>query len=95
MLHASYLPLSTRVTRPKHASPPDRIRIAWAGVNVNDNLEKTVPTYPDVWEQLCTKQVANKRYKFSADGIKQYRNLDILNKEYEYGEEPKNTETSK
>ena len=30
-----------------------------------------------------------------ADGIKQYRNLDILNEEYEYGEEPKNTETSK
>lgn len=30
-----------------------------------------------------------------ADGIKQYRNLDILNKEYEYGEEPKNTEASK
>ena len=27
-----------------------------------------------------------------ADGIKQYRNLDILNKEYEYGEEPKNKE---
>jgi len=26
-----------------------------------------------------------------ADGIKQYRNLDILNKEYEYGEEPKIT----
>lgn len=29
-----------------------------------------------------------------ADGIRQYRNLDILNKEYEYGEEPKNTEAS-
>ena len=27
-----------------------------------------------------------------ADGIKQYRNLDILNKEYEYGAEPKNKE---
>lgn len=29
-----------------------------------------------------------------ADGIMQYRNLDKLNKEYEYGEKPKNTETA-
>ena len=29
-----------------------------------------------------------------ADGIMQYRKLDKLNKEYEYGEKPKNTETA-
>ena len=59
---------------PKTA-PPDGIRIAWAGVNVNDNLEKTVPTYPDAWEQLY--KVANKRYKFSADGLKQYWSIPL------------------
>jgi len=30
-----------------------------------------------------------------ADGVKQYRNLDILNKEYAYGEEPKNKDAEK
>ena len=59
---------------PKTA-PPDGIRIAWAGVDVNDNLEKTVPTYPDAWEQLY--KVANKRYKFSADGLKQYWSIPL------------------
>ena len=59
---------------PKTA-PPDGIRIAWAGVNVNDNLEKTVPTYPDAWEQLY--KLANKRYKFSADGLEQYWSIPL------------------
>ena len=42
---------------------PDGIRVAWAGVEVNENIEKTVPTYPDAWEQLY--KVANFKYKFS------------------------------
>ena len=54
---------------------PDGIRVAWAGVEVNENIEKTVPTYPDAWEQLY--KVANFKYKFSADGLKQYWSIDL------------------
>ena len=57
------------------SSLPDGIRIAWAGVEVNERIEKTVPTYPDAWEQLY--KVANYKYKFSADGLKQYWSIGL------------------
>ena len=60
--------------KPK-SSLPDGIHIAWAGVEVNERIEKTVPTYPDAWEQLY--KVANYKYKFSADGLKQYWSIDL------------------
>jgi len=59
---------------PKSALP-DGIRIAWAGVEVNERIEKTVPTYPNAWEQLY--KVANFKYKFSADGLKQYWSIPL------------------
>ena len=65
---------------PKSALP-DGIRVAWAGVEVNDRIEKTVPTYPDAWEQLY--KVANFKYKFSADGLKQYWSIDLDQKSRE------------
>ena len=40
------------------------IRIAWAGTEANSQIQKTVPTYPDAWEQMY--KVANYKYKFSA-----------------------------
>ena len=65
---------------PKSALP-DGIRVAWAGVEVNDRIQKTVPTYPDAWEQLY--KVANLKYKFSADGLKQYWSIDLDKKSRE------------
>ena len=59
---------------PKSA-PPDGLRVAWAGVDVNEGIEKTVPTYTDAWEQLY--KVANFKYKFSADGLKQYWSIPL------------------
>ena len=41
---------------PKSALP-DGIRVAWAGVRVNDTILKTVPTCTDAWKQL--HKVAN------------------------------------
>ena len=63
-----------KATTPK-TSLPDGIRVAWAGVRVNDTIQKTVPTYPDAWEQLY--KVANSKYKFSADGLKQYWSIPL------------------
>ena len=67
-------------TTPKSALP-DGIRVAWAGTQANDQIQKTVPTYPDAWEQLY--KVANFKYKFSADGLKQYWSvpLDVKSRE--------------
>lgn len=59
---------------PKSALP-DGIRVAWAGVRVNDTILKTVPTYTDAWKQLY--KVANTKYKFSADGLKQYWSIPL------------------
>ena len=61
-------------TTPKSA-PPDGIRVAWAGVDINDGIKKTVPTYTDAWQQLY--KVANSKYKFSADGLKQYWSIPL------------------
>ena len=44
-------------------------------MEVNDRIQKTVPTYLDAWEQLY--KVANFKYKFSADGLKQYWSMDL------------------
>ena len=44
-------------------------------MEVNERIEKTVPTYPDAWEQLY--KVANYKYKFSADGLKQYWSIGL------------------
>ena len=65
---------------PKSALP-DGIRVAWAGVEVNERIQKTVPTYPDAWEQLY--KVANYKYKFSADGLKQYWSIPLDKKSRE------------
>jgi len=59
---------------PKSA-PPDGIRITWAGVEANETLQKSVATYTDAWEQLY--KVANFKYKFSADGLKQYWTIPL------------------
>ena len=63
-----------KASTPKTALP-DGIRVAWAGVRVNDTILKTVPTYTDAWEQLY--KVANTKYKFSADGLKQYWSIPL------------------
>ena len=57
------------------SSLPDGIRVAWAGVQANEQIEKTIPTYPDAWEELY--KVANYKYKFSADGLKQYWSIPL------------------
>ena len=62
---------------PKSA-PPDGMRVAWAGVRVNDTIVKAVPTYTDAWQQLY--KVANTKYKFSADGLKQYWSIPLCEK---------------
>lgn len=59
---------------PKSA-PPDGLRVAWAGVDINEGITKTVPTYTDAWQQLY--KVANLKYKFSADGLKQYWSIPL------------------
>lgn len=63
------------------SEPPDGIRIAWAGTKVNSNLQKTIPTYPDTWKQLY--KVVNMKYKFSADGLKQYWTIPLDEKSRE------------
>ena len=55
--------------------PPDGIRITWAGVEVNDTIEKSVPTYTNAWDQIY--KVARYKYKFSADGLKQYWSVPL------------------
>ena len=57
------------------SSPPDGIRITWAGVKANDTLLKSVATYTNAWEQMY--KVANHKYKFSADGLKQYWSIPL------------------
>ena len=54
------------------------MRVAWAGVRVNDTIVKAVPTYTDAWQQLY--KVANTKYKFSADGLKQYWSIPLCEK---------------
>ena len=56
-------------------SVPDGIRITWAGTGANEQIQKTVPTYPDAWQQIY--KVANYKYKFSADGLKQYWSIPL------------------
>ena len=56
-------------------SVPDGIRVTWAGTGANEMIQKTVPTYPDAWQQLY--KVANFKYKFSADGLKQYWSIPL------------------
>jgi len=54
---------------------PDGIRVTWAGTGANEQIQKTVPTYPDAWQQIY--KVANYKYKFSADGLKQYWSIPL------------------
>ena len=65
---------------PKSA-PPDGIRVAWAGVGVNETIVKAVPTYPDAYSQIY--KVARKTYKFTADGLKQYWTIPLSEKAQE------------
>ena len=69
-----HLAAKYKSTTPKSA-PPDGIRITWAGVEANDTLIKSVSTYTDAWEQLY--KVAALKYKFSADGLKQYWSIPL------------------
>ena len=69
-----HLAAKRKTDTPKSA-PPDGIRITWAGVEANETLDKSVATYTDVWEQLY--KVANYKYKFSADGLKQYWSIPL------------------
>ena len=57
------------------SSLPDGIRVAWARTEANSRIQKTVPTYPDAWEQMY--KVAHYKYKFSADGLKQYWSIPL------------------
>ena len=72
---------SRLVLAPKYKSTsaksnvPDGIRITWAGTGANEMIQKTVPTYPDAWQQLY--KVAKYKYKFSADGLKQYWSIPL------------------
>ena len=72
---------SRLVLAPKYKSTsaksnvPDGIRVTWAGTGANEMIQKTVPTYPDAWQQLY--KVANYKYKFSADGLKQYWSIPL------------------
>ena len=54
------------------SEPPDGIRITWAGVEANEGIVKPVPTYPD---QMY--KVTQYKYKFSADGLKQYWSIPL------------------
>ena len=54
---------------------PDGLRPCWAGVRINDTLLKTVPTYPNPMAQLY--KAARYKYKFSADGLKQYWSIPL------------------
>ena len=54
---------------------PDGIRVAWAGVRANMNIIKTVPTYPDPVKELY--KAARYKYKFTADGLKQYWSVPL------------------
>ena len=63
------------------SSVPDGIRVTWAGTGANEMIQKTVPTYPDAWQQLY--KVANFKYKFSADGLKQYWSIPLDEKSRE------------
>ena len=74
--YASRLILAAKrkATTPK-SQPPDGVRVAWAGVDINEGITKTVPTYTDAWQQLY--KVANLKYKFSADGLKQYWSIPL------------------
>ena len=63
------------------SEPPDGIRVAWAGVEVNETIEKAVPTYPDAWSQIY--KVARKTFKFTADGLKQYWTIPLSEKAQE------------
>ena len=69
-----HLAAKYKADTPKSA-PPDGIRITWAGVEANETLQKSVATYTDAWEQLY--KVANFKYKFSADGLKQYWSIPL------------------
>ena len=69
-----HLAAKYKATTPK-SEPPDGIRITWAGVEVNETILKSVSTYTDAWEQLY--KVAHLKYKFSADGLKQYWSIPL------------------
>jgi len=79
--YASRLHLAAKrgANTPKSA-PPDGIRVTWAGVEVNDTLEKSVPTYTKAWDQIY--KVAKYKYKFSADGLKQYWSIPLDEKSH-------------
>ena len=74
--YASRLHLAAKygASTPK-SEPPDGIRITWAGVEANEGIIKSVPTYPDAWDQIY--KVAQYKYKFSADGLKQYWSIPL------------------
>ena len=44
-------------------------------LEANEGIVKSVPTYPDAWDQMY--KVAQYKYKFSADGLKQYWSIPL------------------
>ena len=67
--------VAKRKTDTSKSVSPDGIHITWTGVEANETLDKSVATYTDEWEQLY--KVANYKYKFSADGLKQYWSIPL------------------
>ena len=55
---------------------PDDLRVCWAGVLMNDQLVKTIPTYPNLPRRALYK-AAGHIYKFVADGLKQYWSIPL------------------
>ena len=57
-------------------SPPDGIRICWAGVRTNERITKTVPTYPAPMTEVY--KASRFKNKFTPDnGLKQYWSIPI------------------
>ena len=75
VLAPKYKNTTAKTTADGKKNVPDGIRVTWAGTGANEMIQKTVPTYPDAWQQLY--KVANFKYKFSADGLKQYWSIPL------------------
>ena len=54
---------------------PDDLRVCWAGILINEMLKKTISTYPCPISAVY--KAAWGKYKFSADGLKQYWSIPL------------------
>ena len=55
--------------------PPDGMRVAHDLVRVNRGLKKVMPTYPNPLQAVL--KAAKFKYKFQADGLKQYWSIPL------------------